>query len=103
MAGDIRLFEKNASGLLVQVAPDQADAIRSGRRVSRMAMEIDVLWTAEEEAAHDVEEAAEAEARRQAAERTEREQVEAEQRRSAAEAKLAALGLTADDIAALRI
>lgn len=50
MAGQIRLFE-TVDGLLVEVVPADAAQRREGRRVSHMNVVIDVLWTAEEEAA----------------------------------------------------
>lgn len=94
-----RLFEK-VDGLLVEVHPDKAEEARKGRRVSRIvACEMDVLFTAEEEAARDAEEAATAEA----AAKAEASQQEAEKRRAVAAAKLEALGLTLEDIAALRL
>ena len=54
MAGNIRLFEKAADGKLVEV--EDTPALRGSRRVSRMAAEIDVLFTADEEAQRDAEE-----------------------------------------------
>lgn len=97
MAGEIRLFEK-MRGLLVEVATEKANALRASHRVSRLIVEIDVLWTAEEEAARDAEEAAakEAEGQRAADEAAQSE------RRTAALAKLSALGLSAEDFEALR-
>ncbi len=101
MAGAVRLFEK-IDGLLVQVAPEQASAAREGRTVSRMVAEIDVLWTADEEAEREVEQRnaiQRAEAQRKAAEAATAERAE---RRAAAEAKLTGLGLTMEDLEALR-
>lgn len=85
MAGRIRLFEKDTHGLLHEVPPAAADAARAGRRCSHVVLGVDVLWTAEEEAARDAEEA---EARREqeeaaARERAEREREEAEARERA--------------------
>ena len=50
MAGQIRLFEKTDTGLLIQVNPSEADEKRSGRKVSLVHIPIEVLWTADEEA-----------------------------------------------------
>lgn len=58
MAGKIRLFEKTDAGLLIEVDPAEADKRREGCRVSHVDLSIEVLWTAEEEAARDAEEAA---------------------------------------------
>lgn len=52
MAGQIRLFEKDADGLLHQVAPAEAEARRAGRAVSSVQLVIEVLWTDEEQAEH---------------------------------------------------
>lgn len=94
-----RLFEKTAEGLLVEVHPERAEEERKGRRFTRLvACEVDVLFTAEEEAAFDAEEVAQAEQEQ----RAEAEGVEADTRRAIAIAKLAALGLTLEDIEAIR-
>jgi hypothetical protein len=102
MAGAIRLFEKDANGLLHEVDPDEADARRMAGTTSRVSLQIDVLWTAEELAQRAQDEAAALAARQQAIEA--RQQVEAEKAaaRQKAEVKLAALGLTPDEVAALR-
>ena len=74
MAAPIRLFEKTPAGLLVEVDPAEADAARAGRRISAMHLPIEVLWTAEEEAARDAEETAavaDAKARQDAAAKAE--------------------------------
>lgn len=63
MTKDIRLFEKQPDGRLCEVDRD----VQGARRVSRVALQIDVMWTAEEEAERDAEEKAEAEAREKAA------------------------------------
>ncbi len=97
MAGTIRLFEK-IGGLLVEVAPEKAEAAREGRSVSRMVAEIDVLWTAEEEAAREAEAVV---AAAEAGRRAEEEAANAK-RRAAALAKLEKLGLTREDLDALR-
>jgi hypothetical protein len=55
MAGDIRLFERNAAGLLVEIAPDKADERRAGRRISSVNLVIHVLFTDDEERAQDAE------------------------------------------------
>ncbi len=97
MAGKIRLFDK-VNGLLMEVHPDLADEARKGRRVSRVAAgEIDVLWTPEEEAQRDAEEA-EAVAERARAIEADKGRQEA---RQAALDKLEALGLSEDDIKAI--
>jgi len=57
MAGAIRLFEKTAAGLLVEVDPAQADARRAAGTVSHMNVSIDVLWTAAEIAEREAQEA----------------------------------------------
>lgn len=57
MAGHIRLFEKAGDGLLVEVHPDKAADARAERRCSRVAVEVDILWTPEEEIALSDEEA----------------------------------------------
>jgi hypothetical protein len=90
----MRVFEKAADGLLIEVAPSAADERREGRRVSRLSLEIDVLWTADEEAARDAEEAAEVTKRSRHAEAA----AAAEKRRIAAIAKLEALGISADEL-----
>lgn len=53
------LFERNADGLLIEVA--DTDDRRKGRRISRATFEADILFTPEEEAARDAEEARNAE------------------------------------------
>lgn len=89
------LFERNSDGLLVEV-PDTQER-RKGRHVSRAIFEADILFTVEEEAARDAEEAADA-ARRQA----EAEALAADEAdRRAAVDKLFALGLTTKEIKAL--
>lgn len=89
MTKDIRLFEKQGDGKLLEV---DASA-RGERRASRVALEIDVLWTAAEEEARDAEIA---EAKRLASEQ--------KAALKTAQAKLQpfldATGLTADDLRA---
>ena len=58
MAGKIRLFEKTATGLLCEIDPQLAADARHGRRVSRVSLEVDVIWTLAEEAERDADEAA---------------------------------------------
>lgn len=58
MAGEIRLFEFNKQGLLVQIAPDKVAAAKEGRRFTSLSLPIEVLFTAEQEAERDAEEAA---------------------------------------------
>jgi hypothetical protein len=94
MAGTIRLFEKTPAGLLVEVAPDQAEATRAGRLLSRVNLEIDVLWTAEEAAERLAEERAAAAARDMKL----IEDEAARERKAAALAKLEALGISADEL-----
>lgn len=91
MSGKIRLFAKGENGLLSEIQQADGDAARIGRRISRVSLAIDVLWTAEEEAARDAEEAA------QAAERN-RRQSENNTKREQALSKLSGLGLTPEDI-----
>lgn len=98
MAGNIRLFEKDANGLLTEVPASEADVRRGGRRWSHVVIPIDVLWTEEEAAAHDAEETARREAeeaKRQAGAAAEAEKAE---RAKAARGKLDALGISADDL-----
>lgn len=93
MTKEIRLFERLADGKFSEV--DRA--IQGTRRASRVSLEIDLLWTAEEEAARAEEEAAAAQ------EKLAREQLKAtiEATRDEALNKLAALGLTVDDLKAI--
>lgn len=49
----IKLFERDADGLLHQVSPDEAEARRAGRAVSSVHLVIEVLWTDEEQAEYD--------------------------------------------------
>lgn len=85
------------NGLLVEVDPVEADARRVGRRVSRRSIIADVLWTSEEEAARDAEEAADAAHRQAEAEALAADEAD----RRAAVDKLSALGLTTKEIKAL--
>ncbi len=104
MAGQIRLFEKTADGFLVEVPPSEAEARRAGRTVSHMSLVIDVLWTADEEAARAAEEQEVAKARQaraQALADVMAEREKQKQRAEAARAKIEALGLTEDDLRAL--
>lgn len=64
MAGRIRLFEKASDGKLFEVDPSQ----RGARRVARVNLDCDVLFTAEEEAQRDADEAADRAASDQATE-----------------------------------
>jgi len=92
-----RLFEKTLSGLLVEIDPAQSDDARKNRRVSHMNISIDVLWTADEEAERDAEEAAVKLAEQEAAET----KAKADSHRSSGLAKLSAIGLSDAEIAAL--
>lgn len=97
----VRLFEKQANGLLLEVSPEEADARRAGRRCSRTWLECDILFSVAEEAARDAEEAAfraAAEISRGALE----EEAKAIGRvREQALKKLEKLGLSAEDIKAI--
>ena len=91
----VRLFEMTQAGLLVEVEPAQAEAVRAASPYRRVVnAEYDVLLTAEEVTAQAVEAQQAAEAAATAA----TEQAAAEQRKQAALTKLEALGLTADDL-----
>lgn len=94
MAGYIRLFEKTSDGLLVEVHPGQAEQARAARRHSRVLLPVDVLWTAEEEEARDVEETA---AQLAKAARAEADAAAAI-RKQVVLKKLANLGLTQEDL-----
>lgn len=48
MGGVIKLFEKDASGLLHEVPAAEADARRSIGTISCVSLQIDVLWTDKE-------------------------------------------------------
>lgn len=63
MTKEIRLFETTSDGKLYEVDGD----MRGTRRVSSVSLIIDVLWTPEEEAARDAEEALAAAAKEAAA------------------------------------
>jgi hypothetical protein len=94
----IRTFETTKDGLLVEVSPDAAEKARDSRRVSRVSFTADVLWTPEEEAARDAEETADEERRK-----IEQEAVNSRaKRKQSALEKLAALGLSPEDVEALR-
>lgn len=93
MAGTTRLFEK-LNGLLVEIDPSQADARRAGKRISHVNLSIDILFTDEEEASANAEEAANAAAQQQAA-------ADLQVKQAAAALKLDKLGLTVDDLKAL--
>lgn len=94
MGGTIKLFEKMADGLLMQVPDDRAEQRRANTPVSRVVMEADVLWSDEEIAARQAEE------QQFAATQTAQiaEAKERQERRASALAKLEALGITADDL-----
>lgn len=88
----IKLFEKDAAGLLHEVHADQADALRASRRITHLVIgAIDVLFTSEEEAQRDAEE--------QAAQRAAQDEAA---KKSALKARRQAvagrLGLSADDM-----
>lgn len=61
MAGTIRLFEFNSKGLLVQIDPAKVEEAKKGRRFTSVSLPIEVLFTKEQEAERDAEEAAAAE------------------------------------------
>jgi hypothetical protein len=94
MSGNVRLFEKAPDGLLVEVSSAMAAAARAGRRFSSMSVVVDVLWTPEEEATRDAEEAAAAEATQERL----RGLAMAEKRRADALARLEARGISAEDL-----
>lgn len=96
-----KLFDR-VDGLLVEVHPDQMETARKGRRVSRIAgVEFDVLWTPEEEAARDAEEAAELKAAEVARVQARIEAATRVQVLQAVGAKLQQLGLSGDEIEAI--
>lgn len=86
-----KLFEKDANGLLHEVPTDQADALRASRRFTHCVTAIEILFTAEEEAARDADEQAAQQAAEAAAE-------EREARTSRRQAVARRLGLSADDL-----
>lgn len=90
----MRLFEKTPDGLLVEVPPDEAEARREGRRVSQVVLTCLVLWTADEEAARDVDEAEVADDERERLRGIEM----AERRQEQAIARLEARGISAEDL-----
>ncbi len=101
MAGQIRLFTKNPRGLLAEVAPEDAEALRASRSCSRVSLVIDVLWTEEEEASRAAEIAA-AEAARQAEAEAEAARLAAiEELRKGTLKKLERLGITPEELASL--
>jgi hypothetical protein len=96
-----KALREDHSGLLVEVSPEQADARRLAGPFSHMVMGVDVLWTAEEIEEHQAVQAAAqaaAKAREDAADNT---AAAKQQARQSAQAKLAALGLTAEEVSAL--
>lgn len=98
MTGSVPLFEKDAHGLLHQVSPEMADEARQGRRCSQVCLAIDVLWTQQEEAARNAEEAEAARlAAEQAAAQAQLADVKANKVRQV-ETKLSKLGLTVEDL-----
>jgi len=88
-----RLFEK-IDGLLVEVPHAEADKRREGRRHRGMSFVAEVLFTPEEEAARDAEEARAAQEREQRG----KDEAAARARRAIALAKLEALGISAEDL-----
>lgn len=94
MARDTRLFEMTPAGLLNEVEPTRAAALRAARPVRHMNLTIDILLT-DGELAQMAEDA-----KRAIAEREERDKADAVARQ-AAHAKLAALGLDPDELKAL--
>jgi flagellar biosynthesis/type III secretory pathway protein FliH len=101
MAGQIRVFEKDANGLLHQVHPKSADAVRAGRRHSSMSVVVDVLFTPEEEAAREAEEAAAEKAMQQAAADAAQAKAARDAALASARTKFAASGLTEAEIDAI--
>lgn len=88
-----RIFDKTPDGLLIETSEDA----RKGRRFSTVNTAIDILWTAEEEAARDAEEKAAEEARAADVEIA-RQKAAA---RDVALSKLQQLGISQEDLAAL--
>lgn len=97
MVEQIRLFEKNDAGLLVEVDPENAASARAERRCSRVVMTMDLLWTATEEAERDEESIKSAQ---DASSRDAADQERATNRGNALQ-KLRALGLTDAEVVAL--
>jgi hypothetical protein len=95
----MRLFEKNVDGLLVEVPWKQVAAKKQGRRVSSVSFVAEVLWTAEEEAVRDAEEAA---AQLAASERQRTAEVQTKERAAQRAAIQAKLGLTDEEISYLQ-
>jgi hypothetical protein len=97
MASGVLLFECDGDGLMHQVPPDQVAQRRSERDCRHVNIAIDVLLTdadlAQRQADADADAASVATATQAAADRAAKQ--------VAAEQKLADLGLTADDLAAL--
>ena len=98
-----RLFEKTPTGLLSEVDPAQADQVRQGRRWSHTNIVIDVLWTAEEEAAGDAEQKAAVDQAATAAAANAEAATAKQAMRASAVKKLEALGLSQDEIDALML
>ena len=101
MAGQIRLFEKDADGRLHEVAPGNAENLRQGRRVSHTNISIDVLWTAEEEAARAAEETESASRAKAAEEAQAKAAAHQAAIRVIAETKLKQFGMTPEEMQAL--
>lgn len=97
MAGEIRLFEVDANGLLHEVPPDQAAQRRAERDCSHVNIVIDVLLTDAELAQRQADAAAAASAAAAAQKAASNRAAE----RIVALDKLAQLGLTAEDVDAL--
>ena len=101
MAGQIRLFEKTDKGLLVEIDPAQADARRASGAISHTMLSVDILWTDAEIAERDAQEKAAREALEKAAAAGAAAEKAAADARASAQAKLAALGLTVEEVGAL--
>jgi hypothetical protein len=94
MTGKIRFFEKDANGRLTEVDPEKVDA---ERRFASASLLCNILFTPDEEAARDAEEA---QAQLDDAQKAADKQVD-DAAKTAAMQKLAALGITAEDLDAI--
>lgn len=87
----MKLFEKTADGLLVEIAPERAAAMRAARPYSTVALQIDVLLTDAE--------VAQREAESDAALAAMLEQRDAKEAKAQRQAEIAGrLGLTTEEV-----
>ena len=98
MAGAVRLFALSEQGLLFEVAPELADELRATRPIRHVNLSADVLLSDAEIA----ELAAEEKAQRERAAHDAARSTATTLARQSALAKLADLGLTEEEIDALR-